>query len=490
DTPTPDLDETAFYPPAACAPEAPPLGESHAAAEPVAPQPIPGPVMAAPPRVAEPASEAMLGLGTEIPEWAIPVAATPPAQTRESPADTAHSVPTGPSPAAAALPSRTHDQWQQREPQDAQPKAQHHSAPSNPVSAGVGGPAAQQQPYSPPAEHFPAPGQQQPGWRPQIPPPVVAPQAPPSLSDLRASRPDAPEPPAATGWRGNLRRLSGGLVKLAPNDDELRLRHARSAVQRSLRGPRTVVIINTKGGGGKTTAVYSLAATFGQARGGYILGWDNNETRGTLAWRAAPARHTNTAVDLLRDLERFEDPRNARIGDLDNYVRAQGSAQFDVLASDENAASAASIDDQAFRALHQSLSRFYRLLIVDTGNNVKAPNWQAAIDLADQIVIVSSIREDTAGGASWTLDHLAETGYADKVRGAVTILSAPKATADPDQRAMHNRFHEHFAARTRMVLDVPFDPALVDGDSIVYDALSPATRQAWLHAAAAIAEGL
>lgn len=347
--------------------------------------------------------------------------------------------------------------------------------------------AAQQQPFPP---QGPPPGahQQQHWGSPQAPP--APPAAPPSLADLRASRPDAPEAPAITGWRGSLRRLSGGLIKFAPSEEELRLRRARNAVQRSLRGPRTVVIINTKGGGGKTTAVYSLAATFGQARGGYVLGWDNNETRGTLAWRAAPARHTNTAVDLLRDLERFEDPRNARVGDLDNYVRAQGSAQFDVLASDENAASAASIDDAAFRALHRSLSRFYRILVIDTGNNVKAPNWGAAVDLADQIVIVSSIREDTAGGASWTLDHLTEIGHGDKVRNAVTILSAPKAAADPDQRAMQARFRQHFAARTRMVLDVPFDPALVDGDSIVYDALSPATREAWLIAAAAIAEGL
>ena len=337
----------------------------------------------------------------------------------------------------------------------------HHGAPSSPV----------------PAEQ----------WHPQI---QAVPPAAPSLADLRASRPDAPEAPATTGWRGGFNRATGGLLKLSPSDDELRLRRARDAVQRSLRGPRTVVVINTKGGGGKTTAVYSLAATFGQARGGYVLGWDNNETRGTLAWRSAPARHTNTAVDLLRDLERFEDPRNARVGDLDNYVRAQGSAQFDVLASDENAASAASIDGDAFRALHRSLSRFYRILVVDTGNNVKAPNWQAAVELADQLVVVSSIREDTAGGASWTLDHLAEIGHGDKVRNAVTILSAPKAAADPDQRALHTRFREHFAARTRTVLDVPFDPALVDGDSIVFEALSPSTRQAWLIAAAAIAEGL
>lgn len=386
-----------------------------------------------------------------------------------------------PQPPAAAVPAQPLGlpQHQPRPPQ-AQHRPQQPPTANGPWNAH---PHQQQPPMGQLSQQRQSPG----GTAPQTQQP---PSAPPSLTDLRASRPDAPEPPASTGWRGGLSRLTGGLVKLAPDQTEIRNRRARDAVQRSLRGPRTVVIINTKGGGGKTTAVYSLAATFGQARGGYVLGWDNNETRGTLAWRSTPARHSNTAVDLLRDLERFEDPRNARVGDLDNYVRAQGAAQFDVLASDENAASAASIDGDAFRALHRSLSRFYRILVIDTGNNVKAPNWQAAVDLADQLVVVSSVREDTAGGASWTLDHLMEIGHADKVRNAVTILSAPKAATDPDQKQMQHRFREHFAARTRVVIDVPFDPALVDGDSIVFDALSPATREAWLHVAAAIAEGL
>src|SRR5680860_715261 len=111
--------------------------------------------------------------------------------------------------------------------------------------------------------------------------------------------------------------------------------------------------------------------------------------------------HHNTAVDLLDDLERFADPGSSRVGDLDNYLRSQASAQFDVLASDEDAASAASIDDFAFRALHRTLSRFYRLLVIDTGNNMRASNWQAAIEAADQVVVVSTMREDTAQSAAW-----------------------------------------------------------------------------------------
>jgi MinD-like ATPase involved in chromosome partitioning or flagellar assembly len=222
-------------------------------------------------------------------------------------------------------------------------------------------------------------------------------------------------------------------------------------------------------------------------RGGYTLAWDNNETRGTLGWRANPARHSNTAVDLLRDLDRFTDVRSSRVGDLDNYVRSQGSAQFDVLASDEDAASAASIDEAAFEQLHKALARFYRVLVVDTGNNMRASNWQAAINHADQLVIVSTIREDTAASAAWLADGLAAAGKDEVIRNAVTVLSAPGRRADP---RLHDRLHAHFGSLTRTVLDVPHDPALVSGGPITYDALSPASRSAWLRVTAAIADGL
>jgi len=230
-----------------------------------------------------------------------------------------------------------------------------------------------------------------------------------------------------------------------------------------------------------------LAATFGTLRGGYTLAWDNNETRGTLGWRSQPARHTNTAVDLLRDLDRFNDLRNSRVGDLDNYVRAQGSTQFDVLASDEDAAASSTINDQAFNELHTTLSRFYRVIVVDTGNNMRASNWEAAITAADQLVIVSTIREDTAASAAWLVDGLREKGHEEKVRNAVTVLASPSKVADPQ---LSKRLHGHFTSLTRTVLDVPFDRALVDGGTLKYEALTPATREAWLQVTAAVADGL
>ena len=316
---------------------------------------------------------------------------------------------------------------------------------------------------------------------------TVAPSARPTLEDLQAGMPAPGPSPARTGWRALVRRSTGGLVAPGPGPAELALRQSVASVQRSLDGPRTVVVVNPKGGAHKTTASLLLAATFGTHRGGSTLAWDNNETRGTLGWRAARAAHSRTAVDLLADLDRFDDVTSARVGDLDDYVRAQGDAQFDVLASDEDAASAALVDAEAFRRLHASLARFYRVIVVDTGNNMRASNWRAAVEAADQLVVVSTLREDTAQSAAWLADGLAAAGHAEAVRSAVTVLSAPSVAADADVR---RRVHEHFSRLTRVVLEVPHDDALSGGGPLAHDRLSPRTRRAWLEVASAVAEGL
>ncbi|MBC7442707.1 MAG: chromosome partitioning protein [Ramlibacter sp.] len=329
------------------------------------------------------------------------------------------------------------------------------------------------------------------GLVPASPAPVlgVAPGdgAGPNLADFMNSRPPLVAGPAVLGWQGTVRRVTGGLVSPAPGNGEMSHRAAVSAVQRSLIGPRTIVVLNPKGGAHKTTATLLIAATFGIHRGGYTLAWDNNETMGTLGVRAQTAAHTNTAVDLLRDLDNFAYSSSARVGDLDNYVRNQGEARFDALASDLDPAGAASIDDVAFGKLHAALSRFYRVLIIDTGNNMRASNWEAAVETADQLVVVSTIREDTAYGAASLLDGLRQKGHADKVAQAVTILASPAKTAD---RHLSSRLHDHFSQLTRAVVDVPYDTALVAGGSLNIDALAPRTREAWLLATAAIAEGL
>ncbi|MGO4189169.1 hypothetical protein [Pseudarthrobacter sp. TAF60_1] len=309
----------------------------------------------------------------------------------------------------------------------------------------------------------------------------------PTLQDFLADRPTPPSALAEGGWQGAIRRLTGNAISPAPGRRELAHLRAVEDVQRRLDGPRTVVVVNPKGGAHKTTATLLLAATLGIQRGGYTLAWDNNETRGTLGWRAPMAGHTATAVDLLQEVDRFEDPALGRIGDLDRFVRYQGSAQFDVLASDEDAAGAATIGSREFDRLHSALRRFYRIIMVDTGNNMRSSNWEAAVEAADELVIVSTLREDTVASAVWLVDGLRERGFQAKISNAVTLLAAPSRHTDVQ---LHQRTRAHFESLTREVLDVPYDTSLVAGGPLSYQALQPETREAWLRASAAVMQGL
>jgi len=309
-----------------------------------------------------------------------------------------------------------------------------------------------------------------------------------SLGALLAPRRRVHQQAVATqGPRKVVRAMTFGALKPRPSEKERRVLAATEAVRRPLEGPRTVVVINPKGGAHKTTATLMLASTLGIHRGGYSLAWDNNETHGTLGWRSSAKAAGGTATDLLDALPRLLAAGEVRVGDLDPYVRTQTDEQFDVLASDEDAASGSFVDARSFAALHTVLTRFYRTIVVDTGNNIRSSNWRAAVEAADQLVIVTTIREDSAQAAAWAVDALRAAGLADSVRSGVTILSCPDRKVDKDLR---ERLRQHFGALTRTVVEVPYDDALVTGGPVDFARLRQSTREAWLLAAAAVVDGL
>ncbi|MGI8679235.1 MAG: hypothetical protein ACR2LX_11210 [Jatrophihabitans sp.] len=293
--------------------------------------------------------------------------------------------------------------------------------------------------------------------------------------------------PASWGWRGKLNRGSGGMIKAKAAPDELLARRAIVGIQRSFSRPMTVVVIQPKGGAGKTPTTICLSAAFGAHRGGYVVGWDDNETRGTLAVRVAnPDNQRATVWDLLSDLPAFE-RFDARVGDLSYYVRAQPDAHFDALVSDDNPGNMAQIGEDEFQRLHRVLQRFYRMIVVDTGNNVRSANWQAAVNSADLVVVVSTYQRDVGFSGSWVLDHLAQTGREDLARNAVSILTAAEPVAD---KAVRDQLMSHFSARTRAVVQIPYDKELAHGGPITWTSLTPQTRNAWVRAGATIADAL
>lgn len=309
----------------------------------------------------------------------------------------------------------------------------------------------------------------------------------PSDSTARAfatrtqSRRDALRP-ACTGWRGTLNNIIG--LRLAPGSREQRTRALDAKVQKGLPGHRTAVVVNIKGGASKTTATYLLAATLGRVRGGMVLAWDNNENAGNLGDRAIPAEHSQTALDLLEHIETFTTPEHA--DKLAGYVRPQGQNKFHVLASQNEAGTTEVINATAFRTMHAALRQFYQLAIVDTGNASTAPTWQAAVDIADVLVIAISNKEDAARRAFTTIDALRSEGYGEKLANGVAIITQPR-TASAKRLA---EIQQSLSGLVRAVVVVPFDATLDDGGEIIWESLSPRARDAYLEATAAVVEGM
>ncbi len=292
--------------------------------------------------------------------------------------------------------------------------------------------------------------------------------------------------PATWGWRGTVTRLTGGTIAPSQGRAERRYEQDRAAVQREFDGPRTIVFLNPKGGAAKTTSVLAAGYTFGTVRGGGVVAWDNNETRGTLGIRAVRGTHQNTTRELIDDLGRFSDAE-ARIGDLAGFVRSQGDAHFDVLASDERPGVTGTIHGQDFVDVHRVLQRFYRLVLVDTGNNMRAANWLAAAEAADLLVVTSTLREDTGYSGLWMLDALQDAGYPNLKYKTLTVLSDPSDHVDAE---LARDLVEVYGQRTRSVHRVPFDPSLVAGSVLPYAQLSRETQRSWLAACASMAAAL
>jgi hypothetical protein len=137
--------------------------------------------------------------------------------------------------------------------------------------------------------------------------------------------------------------------------------------------------------------------------------------------------------------------------------------------------------------VHTLIGRFWRICIEDTGNNKEADNFQAALDVCDQLVIPMSVAEDTSQGAAALVDSLREQGRGDLVDRAITVISGVSGRND---RKLYKRLHGHFGDHTRLVMDVPFEPSLVGGRIMQWSALNPRYIRAWERVTAQVAAGM
>lgn len=291
--------------------------------------------------------------------------------------------------------------------------------------------------------------------------------------------------PAGHGWRGALARLG---LRMEPSESERAERADEQAVSQHWPGQRTIAVVNGKGGVGKTPTTVVLSAVFARYGGAGVLAWDNNQTRGTLGWRTEQGPHESTVLDMLPETDRLLSA-GAQSADLARFVHHQGRDKFDVLRSKPMAlAHEQRVSPHDVDAIHAVAAKYYRLILMDSGNDESDPMWLRMIDHADQLVLATTTRKDHAEAGALLLEALAERNEhsASLAREAVAVITRadPKATG-----AEMENIAAGYGSLVRQVVRIPHDPALVDGQ-ITYEALHRASQRAWLTAAAAVANGL
>jgi MinD-like ATPase involved in chromosome partitioning or flagellar assembly len=247
-------------------------------------------------------------------------------------------------------------------------------------------------------------------------------------------------------------------------------------VRTHLAGWHTVTVSSMKGGIGKTTVSAGLGLTLAECRGDRVVVLDANPDAGTLADRLTG--HCGVTVrELINNLDTIRSWT-----DMAHYTSLAGRLQ--VLASEQDPAMSEAFSREEYEAVREVLTRFYNVIITDSGTGLVHSAMGGALDGSRTLVIAAAPTVDGASRAFKTLEWLVAHGYRDLVERAVVALSCDRYSRDVDRAAIC----EYFQARCHAVVEIPPDPHLAIGGRISLDALREGTRDAFLRLAALVAE--
>jgi MinD-like ATPase involved in chromosome partitioning or flagellar assembly len=279
------------------------------------------------------------------------------------------------------------------------------------------------------------------------------------------------------GWRAALYAITGGLVNPGVGAAERRRQDQLRRIRRPLPGSHQIAVSSLKGGVGKTTVSACLGLVLAENRGDRVIALDANPDAGTLADRLT----AETAVTVRSLLDNIAATHS--LTDVARYTSLAGRLQ--VLASEQDPAMSEAFNRTEYEQVCEMLTRFYNIVVTDSGTGLVHSAMEGTLALADSLVIVGAPTVDGASRASKTLDWLIAHGHGRQVADAVVVLSCDRMSKEVDLK----RVRGHFDARCRAVVEVPHDTHLATGGRIELARLRPATHDAFLRVAALLADG-
>ncbi|MGW1936897.1 SCO5717 family growth-regulating ATPase [Streptomyces goshikiensis] len=239
-----------------------------------------------------------------------------------------------------------------------------------------------------------------------------------------------------------------------------------------------IAVISLKGGVGKTTTTTALGATLATERQDKILAIDANPDAGTLGRRVR--RETGATIrDLVQAIPYLHSYMDIR------RFTSQAPSGLEIIANDVDPAVSTTFNDEDYRRVIETLGRQYPIILTDSGTGLLYSAMRGVLDLADQLIIISTPSVDGASSASTTLDWLSAHGYSDLVSRSLTVISGVRETS---KMIKTEDIVQHFETRCRGVVVVPFDEHLATGAEVDLDLMRPKTREAYFNLSALVAE--
>jgi MinD-like ATPase involved in chromosome partitioning or flagellar assembly len=323
-----------------------------------------------------------------------------------------------------------------------------------------------------PARPYPAGG----SAPPQAPEPRIFRRAVPPLDEADMVNRKSPAP--ESGWRRAVHKATGGRVNPGDSPKQRAQEKLLARIRQPIVGDFRIAVLSIKGGVGKTTTTMGLGSALAMVRRDRVIAMDANPDRGTLAERVSDVSTGSTVRDLLAqpDINRYADVR---------VHTRMAPSRLEVLASEQDPAASEIFGEAEYRRTIDILGRYYNVVLTDCGTGIMHSAMAGVLDLAHSIVLVSSPAMDALRSASATLDWLMQHGHSGLVQEGYVVLSA----AQPGSEALDmDKVRKHFEARCRSVHLIPYDPHLGEGADVDFAMLNPATAQAYLELAGAVAE--
>ncbi|MEV7863891.1 SCO5717 family growth-regulating ATPase [Streptomyces hirsutus] len=408
--------------------------------------------------------------------------------------------PAGPAPAAPTPPAQSSGYGFPQQPVPLQAQPQHPGLPPQPQHPGL---PPQAQPQHPQAAQQGFPLQQpQPPQHPQ----AAAPPQPPADPRAGAAWPQPIQhdqrqqtnPGAAPlGYTAAVELSSdrllnsrkqkakssrpaagGSRFKLGGKKEEAERQRKLELIRTPVLSCYRIAVISLKGGVGKTTTTTALGATLASERQDKILAIDANPDAGTLGRRVR--RETGATIrDLVQAIPHLNSYMDIR------RFTSQAPSGLEIIANDVDPAVSTTFNDEDYRRAIDVLGKQYPIILTDSGTGLLYSAMRGVLDLADQLIIISTPSVDGASSASTTLDWLSAHGYADLVSRSLTVISGVRETG---KMIKVDDIVSHFRTRCRGVLVVPFDEHLAAGAEVDLDMMRPKVREAYFNLASLVAE--